>query len=232
ARRAEASRLATGLRRVATPFLVAWVVFLGAALLAAAAVAAQPLTVYAVVPREMLGQIAEHAWGQRESARADAGMTLFYSANNSRACLLALGLGALGGVPGYAVLAYNGALLGAVSGHALHLGLLPNLLAWLGPHGVPELTAIMLSGAIGWVLASAWMRPGSERRATRLAETGQDMAPLIGAAVFLVLAAAPLEGFISPLPLPLWVDGLIALGWISVLVFAVGRTLMLDSRSP
>ncbi|MEO1172369.1 MAG: stage II sporulation protein M [Myxococcota bacterium] len=223
-----ASRIASlgeGLRRVARPFLWGWVCFIAGGLAAASAVLVEPSTVYTLVPRTLLGQIAESAWGQREGTGAGFGMTLFYSANNSRACLLALGLGVLGGVPGFAILAYNGALIGAVAAHAAHLGLLGNLVAWLGPHGVPELTAMMLSGAVGWELAMAWMKPGPRPRRDALAQTGLMLSPLVGAAVLLVFAAAPLEGFVSPLPLPLWVDASIAVGWCVLLVAITGAVL-------
>lgn len=226
----DGSRLRRGLRRVARPFFGCWLLFLGSALLAASAVAVDPAVVYSIVPRALLGQIAENAWGQRGSVDADAGMALFYSVNNSRACLLALGLGVLGGLPGLFVIAYNGALLGAVAGHALHAGVLMNLLRWLGPHGVPELSAIMLSGAIGWTLAVAWIRPGEARRRDALARRAYELTPMIGAAIALVIAAAPFEGFISPLPLPLVVDLGIAALWVAVLVALCAR--ISSTRTP
>ncbi|MEL6545344.1 MAG: stage II sporulation protein M [Myxococcota bacterium] len=223
--RGSKNRLRRGLLRVSRPFFGCWILFLGAALLAAAAVAAEPTVVYFLVPRDLLGQIADNAWGERSGAGADVGMTLFYSANNSRACLLALGLGVLGGVPGLLVIAFNGALLGAVAGHALHSGVFMNLMRWLGPHGVPELSAIMLSGAIGWALGMAWIQPGPRPRKQALSHRAEELTPMIGVAVALVLAAAPFEGFISPMPLPLSVDLTIAALWVALLVFGARRIL-------
>ncbi len=219
------NRLRRGLLRVGRPFFGCWALFLGSALLAAASVAVEPTAVYSLVPRQLLGQIAENAWGERGGAAADAGMTLFYSVNNSRACLLALGLGVLGGLPGLFVIGYNGALLGAVAGHALQVGVFMNLMRWLGPHGVPELSAIMLSGAIGWTLAMAWIRPSDSRRREALAARAHELTPMIGVAIALVIAAAPFEGFISPLPLPLIVDVGIAIVWVALLAILTVKVL-------
>ncbi|MEM6533497.1 MAG: stage II sporulation protein M [Myxococcota bacterium] len=224
-------RLRSGLLRVTRPFLWSWLCFAAGAIIAASAVLVDPAVVYSVVPRALLAQIAESAWGERSNLSAGLGMTLFYSANNSRACLLALGFGILGGVPGLAVIAYNGAILGAVAAHAAHLGLFGNLVAWLGPHGVAELSAMMLSAAIGWALALAWMQPAQLSRRASLAEAGNELTPLVGVAVLLVLVAAPFEGFISPLPLPLWADGLIAFAWCAVLFGAARAVLSLPHDS-
>lgn len=217
--RGEADSLSQTVSELIVPFSVAWLVFLGCALLAASSVLADPLTVYAIVPRGLLAGIRESAWGDRGSNTADVSMTLFYTVNNLRAAFVALGLGLLAGVPSFLVVAYNGALLGGVAGYALHEGVFSNLIGWLGPHGVPELTGIMLAGSIGWQLGAAWMRPGIRSRRDALAASARVHLPLMLAAAALIVAAAPLEGFVAPLALPWYADALLASSWVFAIAY-------------
>ncbi len=208
--------------------LLAAAVFFGSGALTLTAVLADPTLSLALVPRELLVQLDGQAWGARGGVLADLGMTLFYWGNNLRASFLALSLGLLGGVPALLVLAFNGMLLGAVAGAAVHHGVLGRLLAWVAPHGVPEVGALILCGAIGWRLGMSFLRPGALRRRDALARAGATLLPLTALAAALVICAAPLEGFVAPLELPRWLDGGLAIGWVIVLGgaarYAVTRT--------
>ncbi len=211
------SSLGAAIRQVQAGLWLSLGVFIGSAVLAAAAVLADPVLALSVVPREFLAQIDQNAWGTRDSRAADLGMMLFYWANNLRACFMALGLGVLGGLPAILVLAVNGALLGGVAAIATLRGVGDRLWGWLGPHGVPELGALILCGAIGLRLGQSWLVPGSLRRRVALAEAGRALTPVVAAAALLVVCAAPLEGFVAPLDLPGWVDLSIAMGWLVLL---------------
>ncbi len=221
-RRAQRRRAAVGdaLRMTGRSIAICAGVFFGSALLAAAAVLADPVTAYGMVPRPFLAQIDADAWGSRGSTSADVGMTLFYWSNNLRASFMALGLGVLGGLPALLVIAFNGALLGAVAAIAVTRGVLPRLLGWLGPHGVPELSALVLCGAVGMALGRSWLEPGWRTRRAALGEAGRRLTPLVLVAAILVICAAPLEGFVAPRDLPAWVDMSIAGGWAILLSLA------------
>src|SRR5207245_4858161 len=81
-------------------------------------------------------------------------------AHNTRVGLLAFATGMLGGVPTVLLHLYNGIVLGAFAA-IFFRDLLPlAFLAWLLPHGIPELTAITLCAAPGLCLARAVARPG------------------------------------------------------------------------
>ncbi len=215
--KARPGRVGSALRRSWRSLLVSALVFTCSILLSAAVVLADPVLAYVIVPRQMLADIHAHAWGTRGSATADLGMTLFYWGNNLRASFLALGLGVAGGVPGLLVLAFNGVLLGAVAATAVHRGAEGRLLAWIAPHGVPELSALVLCAALGLELGKSWLTPGAKLRRAALAERGRELLPLVLVAGLLVICAAPLEGFVAPLELPLWADLGIACGWVMVL---------------
>jgi uncharacterized membrane protein SpoIIM required for sporulation len=214
---AKRQRLGPAIARSLGSLGISVLVFVGSTVLALAVVLADPVLAYVIVPRQMLVDIDAHAWGNRGSTSADLGMTLFYWGNNLRASFMALGLGVLAGVPGLLVLAFNGMLLGAVAGTAVHRGALDRLLGWIAPHGVPELGALILCSALGLELGLSWIRPGQRLRRVALADAGRELLPLILVAGVLVICAAPLEGFVAPLELPPWLDAGIALGWVMVL---------------
>jgi uncharacterized membrane protein SpoIIM required for sporulation len=224
-RRAPSPALGPALRRVRGPFVLALAMFVGCMLLAFFAVRAQPTLAYHIVPRELLAQISPSHWGGREGLSESVGMMFFYWGNNLRASFLCLSLGALAGVMALVPLAFNAALLGAVAAASEQRGASRALLEWLAPHVVPELTALILCSAIGLELGRSWLRPSWHTRARAAAAAGRELGPVIVVAVVLVLLAAPLEGFVAPLSLPVWLDASIALTWASVLCLTAARAL-------
>lgn len=224
------SLMSQALRRAGGAVALSGIVFVTSFFAAAALVTADPLLALTLVPRDFLAHIDAHAWGSRGSASANIGMTLFYWANNLRASFLALGLGVLAGLPGLAVIAYNGLLLGAVAAVAVQHGVGDRLLGWVAPHGVPEMMALVLCGGIGVALGQSWRTPGPLPRRDALAIAARELLPLVLVAAVLVLFAAPLEGFVAPLEVPRWLDLGIALGWGLVLAFGARYTLSRDSK--
>jgi hypothetical protein len=62
--------------------------------------------------------------------------------------------------------------------------------AWILPHGVTELGAIVLCGGIGLMLGRAVVRPGTKSRNQSLLDAGREAAKVcVGAGGMLVLAA-------------------------------------------
>ncbi len=223
--------LGPSLRRVARGLAISGGFFCAAAVLTFTAVLSDPILAISLVPRELLLQIDPSHWGSRGSVSADAGMTLFYWSNNLRAAFVALGLGVLGGYPAMLVIGFNGALLGAVAAASLTRGAGPSLLGWIAPHGVPELGGVILCGAIGWELGRSWIVPGWRTRRAALAEAGRVVTPMVLVAALLIIAAAPIEGFVAPLDLPGWVDGAIAGGWILFLLIGARAILRVPSSA-
>lgn len=209
--------LGQALRTTGRSFALAWLVFFATLLGCGAAVLYEPMLAYSLLPRELLAQIDAETWGPRGSVAADLGMTFFYWGNNLRASFLALALGLLGGFPALIAIAINGALFGTVAAVALSRGAVTGLLGWIGPHAVPELTALMLCGAIGLELGRSWLYPGALPRAAALGRRGRALMPLVLVAAALVVVAAPLEGFIAPLHLPWPADLAIATMWVGLL---------------
>jgi uncharacterized membrane protein SpoIIM required for sporulation len=118
--------------------------------------------------------------------------------NNIKVAILALAVGALFGVLTFAILFYNGVLLGAIAYDYVRAGETEFLLGWLLPHGVPELTAIFIGGQAGLVLAGAVVGWGSEAGLrARLAAVRADVVTLAGGFALMLVWAGLVEAFFS-----------------------------------
>lgn len=123
----------------------------------------------------------------------DGGKFLFASflfSHNLKVGITAMGLGLLAAVPTMILMIYNGMLLGAFAAMHHRVGIDAELWAWILPHGIPELGAIVLFGGTGLLLGHAVVSPGRLTRAESLKRAGLDAAQTcVGAGGLLVLAA-------------------------------------------
>ncbi len=101
------------------------------------------------------------------------------------------------GVGSLLALAFNGLLIGAVSGHYHNVGLLDYLWTFVAGHGVLELFAIWVAGAAGFMLGAALVNPGPWSRRDALVMRGRLAARLVGFCVISLLVAGLIEGFLS-----------------------------------
>jgi uncharacterized membrane protein SpoIIM required for sporulation len=126
----------------------------------------------------------------------------FIIQNNVRVALLCFAGGALLGIPTALTLLANGAMLGTI-GSAIHRdGLDYPFWALIVPHGVIELSVVVLAGATGLMLGDAVLRPGLLRRSDALAAVALRAVVLAVGAASLLLIAGCLEAFVSPSGLP------------------------------
>lgn len=134
----------------------------------------------------------------RRTSSESAMMTGFYLSNNPRAAISGGAISAATFGLGTAYVLYmNGALLGALSKELEPYGRTGEFLIWISPHGVPELSGIIMSGAGGFVMAWALIHPGRRRRGQALRDAGRDAIVLLSTGVVLMFIAAPIEGFFS-----------------------------------
>lgn len=150
------------------------------------------------------------AWKQPtfdpRTADQSGGMALMYATNNP---LVAIKSGAESaasfGVLTLKDLYQNGSMLGALLHEVRPYGQMPRVLIWISPHGVPEFTGLILSGASGFTMAWALINPGRRKRGDALREAGKDAIIILGASVLMMFIAAPIEGFFSFSPnVPNW----------------------------
>jgi hypothetical protein len=93
-------------------------------------------------------------------------------------------------VPTVFFMILNGMLLGVFAAIHHQAGIRAEMWAWLLPHGITELGAIILCGGVGLMLGRAVVRPGSMSRTQSLRYVGREAALVcIGAAGMLIVAA-------------------------------------------
>lgn len=159
----------------------------------------------------------------------------FLLTHNTKVGFTACAAGIMCGVPTIFLMAYNGAMLGAFSTVHFQRGLGVELLAWLLPHGITELTAVILCGGAGLMLGAAVIRPGFRRRSEALVQGGREVMVLLLGVVPMFIGAGLVESFVRQSHLGTPARLLFALGtalfW--VLYFANGRLLeRRDERAP
>lgn len=151
----------------------------------------------------------------------------FLFTHNAKIGMLAFFLGSALGVPTFLLLFSNGLLLGAFAALYQSRGLSVDLWGWLLPHGIPELTAVVLAGGAGLALAAAIVFPGRRTRLASLAHAGRDAGCVLIGTVLMFLVAGIVEGVfrqtVTDVTVRYAMAGAQALFWFPYFVFAGRR---------
>jgi uncharacterized membrane protein SpoIIM required for sporulation len=114
--------------------------------------------------------------------------------HNAQVGLLCAALGAAGGLPVPPLLATTGLELGAMSELFRSRGLGVEFWAWILPHGVTELLALVLCAAAGLGTGFAFLFPGARTRRDAASAAGREAGTIVVGAVAMFLIAAAFEG--------------------------------------
>ncbi len=167
-----------------------------------------PSRFYSFVGAELAGErtpdasreeLARVLYTPEESGSELARFATFLFTHNARIGLLCFAVGFVAGVPVLLVLFANGAMLGAMWAIHAAKGLGYDFFAWVMPHGVTELFAVILCGAAGLSLGYGLVFPGRYRRLDNLALRGRHAGALAIGAVLLFFIAALIEGLFRQL---------------------------------
>ncbi|MDU0371139.1 stage II sporulation protein M [Hymenobacter endophyticus] len=137
-------------------------------------------------------------------------MFLGITANNIYVALMTFALGATAGLGTIWALFRNGIMLGSFQYFFYQKGvLLPSLLTiWI--HGTLEISAIVLAGGAGLVMARGMLFPGTYTRAHAFREAARDGLKLAIGLVPIFVVAGFLEGFVTRhTEMPMWLSLLI-----------------------
>ncbi|HEY0865847.1 MAG TPA: stage II sporulation protein M [Fimbriimonas sp.] len=202
-------------RKLRAFVLASAVLFFGSGLLAYGLMSAVPDTRDFFVPpgaEELFRHWKSGEFKPRGSAE-DIMMAGFYASNNPRAAIVTAALGAgTFGIGSLWMLVQNGNMLGALAKEVQSVGNLDFLLSSIAPHGVPELSGIVIAGAAGLLFGWALINPGRRTRGDALRAVGRDGMVLILTSVVLMFIAAPIEAFFSFNPVvPGWLKTSVAL---------------------
>ena len=153
----------------------------------------------------------------------------FLFSHNTLVGILAFCLGLAAGVPTILLIAYQGLILGAFIGLHYNRDLTVDFLGWVSIHGVTEITAILLCGAAGLVVAEKILFPDRYSRVDSLAMHGRLAAEIAVGAIMMFFVAAILEGgfreLVASTPGRFAVAAATGVGWLAyVLLPQPGET--------
>lgn len=117
--------------------------------------------------------------------------------NNIRVSFLAFALGITAGIGTVLLLAYNGVVLGAVAGVVVSRGGGATFFELVTPHGVLELSVIIVSAAAGLKMGWTLVSPGRlRRRVSLVAEARRAVLVVLGTMPWFVIAGL-VEGYVT-----------------------------------
>lgn len=122
--------------------------------------------------------------------------------NNIQVSILAFAAGALLCVVTAFLLANNGAHVGLAAGMFAAAGEQPKFYGLILPHGVLELSAVIVAGAAGLSIGWTIIAPGDRRRAVALADEGRRAAAIVLGLMLAFIVAGTIEAFVTPSGLP------------------------------
>ncbi len=160
--------------------------------------------------------------GRTQNQQADSSVIMFgfYIKNNISIGFRTFAGGMLAGIGTLFFLVYNGILIGGLSGHVTRLGFTKTFWTFVSGHGAFELTAIVISGMAGLVIARAIISPGNYSRSDALKYRAKIALILILGAASMLLVAAFIEAFWSPSAIPPAVKyGMAAVFWGIVIFY-------------
>src|SRR5436853_2564632 len=149
--------------------------------------------------REVVINNRTHWWKDLNEANQIGSSQIF--TNNIRVTFYAFALGAIFGLGTLYVLAFNGAMFGAIFALTYRAGFGNDLLSFVVGHGVIELSCIFIAGGAGLLIGSALLIPGDPSRGDALKSRGMEAVRLIVGCIPLLVVAGIIEGFISPAPI-------------------------------
>lgn len=175
----------------------------GPCLIAAVWALHDPAAAIGLLPARFRGAADPHLRHVPLGAATQAVLASSIFTNNIQVTFLAFAGGLTLGLGTLAVLAFNGVLLGALSGLTIQAGSFPVFVRYVVPHGLLELSCIVVAGSAGLRLAWAIIDPGTLPRGVSLRAAARPAVALVlGTAPWLVVAGLT-EGFVTPEGLPL-----------------------------
>jgi uncharacterized membrane protein SpoIIM required for sporulation len=126
-------------------------------------------------------------------------MSSYIVTNNIKACIYTFVLGLTLGIGTVFELIYNGVALGSLGGLLTNYNKALFFWSFILPHGVPELFAIMVSGAAGLMIAYALINPGKLSRKDALINTAKKASLLMVGCIPILTIAAIIEGNFTPI---------------------------------
>ena len=178
------------------------VLLLAPAIAVAAWLATSPEAVDAIGPPALRQAYLEEDFEAYYSSRPASEFAAQVTTNNIQVGFLAFASGVALCVPTALLLVFNGGNVGVAAGLFTAAGQSSKFYGLILPHGLLELTAVVVAGGAGLALGWALIDPGDRTRRVALAEEGRRAVVLVLGLVLTFAVAGAIEGFITGSPLP------------------------------
>ncbi len=195
------SELPLVIHRYRREVLIAFVVFLGFAIMAAFSAMHDENFVRGILGDGYVEMTEENiAKGDPFGVYKDENALLMFvqiAVNNIRVSFVTFVAGFLLSIGTIWLLMNNGVMVGAFQYYffAKGLGWASVLVIWI--HGTLEISSIILSGAAGLILGNSILFPGTHRRLDSLKQGAKDGLKVLVGVIPLLIVAATLEGFVT-----------------------------------
>lgn len=120
----------------------------------------------------------------------------FLLTHNTKVGFRAMSGGILAGIPTIFLMSYTGAFMGAFTAVHAQRGVVEEWWAWILPHGVTEIGAIILCGGAGLLLGMAVLRPGKLSRQASIVIAGREALRISLGVIPMFILAGFIESFV------------------------------------
>jgi uncharacterized membrane protein SpoIIM required for sporulation len=164
----------------------------------------RPSNVYALLPAQLIEPIHKSLHDSNFAFDRDyaATMSAAIIANNVRVASMCFAGGMTLGIFTIYELIFTGCMVGGLGALFANAGFGLDYFATIAPHGVIELTSIVIASAAGLLLAAGVLAPGRLRRIDALKRNAQRAGVLILGVSSMLVVAGIIEGFYSPQRFP------------------------------
>jgi len=171
-----------------------------------------------MTPRERVAaEESAGAVGRSAGADVQAAFSSFLFTHNIGVSIVCFAIGVAWGLPTLLLLGYHGVFIAALAVEYFRDGEGTFFLAWILPHGIVEMTCMLLAGTAGLLLGRGVLWPRGLRRGDRVREEARGALDLLAGGAALLVIAGIVEGTLSQiheptLPYPLKIAMALALG--------------------
>lgn len=187
----------------------------------------------AIGGRSQIDQLVNHDFVDYYSEHPHSAFALQVWTNNAWVTAQCVAFGVFGVLVPF-VLFQNALNTGLIAGLMVTRGHGTVFFAYLLPHGLLEITAVLVAAAAGMRLFWSWVAPGPLPRAESMAREGRALFTVAMGLVVVLAVSGVLEGFITPSGFPTWLR--LAIGvvvWLAFLVYVtvLGRAAVREGHT-
>ena len=172
------------------------------ALLVGAWIARSDEALEAAAPEALREAYVEEDFEEYYSSAPASEFAASVTLNNIQVGFYAFAAGILVCIPTAFILVTNGANIGWAAGLFAAVGQNAKFYGLILPHGLLELSAVVVAGAAGLAVGWSIVDPGDRTRTAALAEQGRRSAVIVIGLALAFIVAGTIEGFVTPSGLP------------------------------